>query len=123
VLIITDEAIFSFGLKVQFQRWNFDSIEISHTCQHALQRFGKQLPSLVIMDEKFLADQACGGIELIADLVATPLILLSPSNAQFGSLAGNYKITNHYTYLPKPFQIADLQAAVENLLGMTIEAV
>jgi DNA-binding response OmpR family regulator len=123
VLIITDEPIFSLGLQVQFQKWGFGSIEITNNSELGSQSLKKQAPSLIILDEKFIKKQDFVGLELIAGLMAIPIIVLSPNKDLAGTIAGSWKKINQHTYLCKPCQIHDLQAAVENLLYINVSEV
>jgi DNA-binding response OmpR family regulator len=120
ILIVTDEPIFSFGLRVQFQKWGFSRVEITDTSELALQSLRKQAYSLIILDKKFTAVQEYGILESIAGLMSVPIIQLSALTGRAGTTATNRNANSHHTRLPKPCQIEDLQAAVEHLLHIQV---
>lgn len=119
VLIITDETIFSFGLRVQFQKWGFGRVDILANCNLAIQSLRRQKPSLVILDEKFMGEQECSIVELIVGFMDVPIIVLNAENNFINASEGIHK-TNKYTYLSKSCNIAKLKAAVENLLHIHV---
>jgi DNA-binding response OmpR family regulator len=120
ILIVTDEPIFSFGLRVQFQKWGFGRVEIAQTCDLGLRSLREQATSLIILDEKFTAVQQYGILESIAGLMSIPIILLSPLTDCAGSTATNRNINLLHTYLSKPCQIEDLRVAVQHLLHIQV---
>jgi DNA-binding response OmpR family regulator len=123
VLIISDEPIFSFGLRVQFQKWGFSGVEVSLTCEQGLQYLLNQMPSLVIMDEKFLKQPLCGELEFIADMMTVPIVLFGAKQKHLWHTDASRQIKYSHTYLSKPCHITDLQAVVENLLRVNIAEV
>jgi DNA-binding response OmpR family regulator len=111
---------FSFGLRVQFQKWGFGRVEIAHTCDRGLQSLRKQAFSLIILGEKITEVQEYGILESMAGLRSVAIILLSPLTDRAGITATNRKVNLHHTYLPKPCQIEDLQAVVQRLLHIQV---
>jgi CheY-like chemotaxis protein len=73
------------------------------------------VPSLIVLDEKFLQSQALGSsFIMLTEMQATPIILLTADlkSIQYESGAGEKK---NYRYLRKPCQITKLKQAVKKL--------
>jgi ActR/RegA family two-component response regulator len=120
LLILTDEPIFSFGLRVQLQKWGFTWVDIIETCQLAIQSIRKQVPVLMVLDEKFIEGQALSHhLILLTELQAIPLILLTTNQDLIRYKKESGEKNNNYIYLSKPCQISDLKVAVETLLHIS----
>ncbi|MBC7923616.1 MAG: response regulator [Ferruginibacter sp.] len=118
VLIVEDETVLAFGLKVQFDRWGFGRVEIADSGATALEVLRDWVPALLIVNLD-LKD----GLEtarLIHDQHPVPMLLLSEWLEEAENRVRRLQSMNNYACLRKPCTVEELKLTVEHLLSLRL---
>lgn len=112
ILIVEDELIFAQDLKETLRSLGYKVIRIASTGERAIELVDEAYPDLILIDINL--GPGVNGIEAaerILSQVSIPIIYVTAY--MDSALVTRAKATNPYGYILKPFDIKELQAAIE----------
>lgn len=112
ILIVEDEPILAFGLKIQLQRSGYEVIGIADSSYEALQIVERGHPDLILMD--YYIRGAMNGIDTtqiihLRDLI--PVIFLSSLEDE--NIIRQIRTMRYCGFMSKPVEIEDLKRAID----------
>ena len=118
VWLLVRGDIFCQGLRVYLEQWGLEVVEHPFGPGNVAGFTSGQEPALIITDYKsrFSRQEAA----LLTPGHTVPILFLVAKSEALESLSVQAQSVNYYCCLPKPCSIADLQKAVEGLLGIRI---
>ena len=119
VLIVEDEPIMAYGLKVRFEKWGFSQVEIVDNCHMANEYLHSYSPVLILIDvDSSNGDVCLDTAELYHQQFATSVLFLSAFTVRLSPR--KLKLISPYKRLSKPCRIDVLRQAVEQMLLITL---
>jgi DNA-binding response OmpR family regulator len=119
VLIVEDEPIMAYGLKIRFEKWGFDQVEILDNCQAAKDCLQSYSPVLILIDvDSSNGDICLDTAELYQEQFTTSVLFLSALAVRLNPK--KLKLITRYKRLTKPCRIHVLRKAVEQMLQITL---
>lgn len=115
ILIVEDDGIIAARMEEGLKRRGYDVIGTFAAGEEAIEDAERNRPDLVLMDIELAGD--LNGVmtaDIIRDRFDIPVIFLTAYSDE--SLVQTAKMTEPYGYLVKPFQDAELVAAIETAL-------
>ncbi|MES2734665.1 MAG: response regulator [Bacteroidota bacterium] len=117
VLIVEDEPIMAYGLKVRFEKWGFDKVDVVENCDKMMARLDNYTFTLAVLD----TSNDDHSLEMAQMLQAkAPLAVLFLSTMTVRMNAKKLKAIKHYKRINKPCQITQLRQVVEFLLSVRL---
>lgn len=115
ILIVEDEAIPALELQLRLESWGYEVTRTEAAGARAIEASREDPPDLVIMDV-VLADDVDGlrAAEVIRSELDVPIVFLTAMETRVAAVLKNEASS---AIVPKPYQTADLRAAIERLLG------
>jgi DNA-binding NtrC family response regulator len=115
VLIVEDEPIMAYGLKVRFEKWGFDKVDIIENFDKVRTRPEEYSFSLAVINSNI------DGLEMAQMLQAkSPLAVLFLSTIKVRMNAKKLKTIKQYKRINKPCKIMQLRKVVEHLLSVRL---
>ncbi|OGT42726.1 MAG: hypothetical protein A3F42_06285 [Gammaproteobacteria bacterium RIFCSPHIGHO2_12_FULL_37_34] len=112
ILVVEDETITAMDIQTTLQKSGYRIPTIASSAEEAIDSVKKYKPHLVLMD--IVLKGKMDGIEaanIISKNYHIPIIFLTAYNDD--DTFGKAKLSMPYAYLTKPFQLRDLQMAIE----------
>ena len=112
IFIVEDEAVVALDIKGRLQRMNYDVVGIASSGEDAMPAVGVLKPDVVLMDVSL--GGGMDGIEAAARIkeqFRIPVVYITAYND--AELIARISLTEPFAYVLKPFEEAELHAAVE----------
>lgn len=116
VWVLVRGDIFQEGLSMHLRQWGFEVVTEPFERKEARLE-GEQEPAMIIMD--YSTSPSGREAALLTSRHTVPILFLVAHPEAIKVLPAHVQVVNYYC-LPKPCPIADLQGAVENLLGIAV---
>jgi PAS domain S-box-containing protein len=112
IMVVEDEVVIAMRLQQRLASMGFDTTDIAHTGEEAVDKAGRLLPDLILMD--IMIPGKLDGIDAAKTIKAEfgiPVVFLTAFSED--NIIKRAREAEPYGYILKPFQDREIKAAVE----------